>query len=428
MPEAKRARNGEHVPVVLGTSSKWRRVLFAKHFPEYGNDFMAADIDEKAIRLPRPEDMTIAIASAKADALLPHLAGRDVLLVCLDQVICCEDEVREKPESEAQAREFLESYRNGKGAKAVNGIVVHNTRTGRRVTGTDCATMHWKPFPDSVIEHFLEEKEIFNSAGAFIAGDEQMKPYIDRIDGAVDSIEGLPVAALRALLLRAAAPPATHVIFDMDGLLLDTETAYTVAQQEVLDRFDKKFTWELKAKMMGRKALEASQLLVDELSLQGKISAEGFLAERNVILDKLFADAKLLPGVGRLVRHLHKHGVPIAVATSSNREHFELKTSKHREFFGLFNHIVTGDRVSKSKPDPEIFLEAARQFVGGAPEASSVLVFEDAPVGVEAGLAAGMQVCHVPDANLALELRGRAHAELPSLEVFKPEEWGLPPF
>ncbi|PNH12160.1 Pseudouridine-5'-monophosphatase [Tetrabaena socialis] len=53
----------------------------------------------------------------------------------------------------------------------------------------------------------------------------------------------------------------------MDGLLLDTESAYTVAQQRILDRFSRTFTWELKAKMMGRQALEGAQVLLDALEL-----------------------------------------------------------------------------------------------------------------------------------------------------------------
>mmetsp|Transcript_43399 Transcript_43399/g.92953 ORF Transcript_43399/g.92953 Transcript_43399/m.92953 type:complete len:424 (-) Transcript_43399:116-1387(-) len=415
--------------IVLGSQSKYRRALFEKTFPEQGCDFMSADIDEKAIRRETPEEMTVAIAMGKADALLPKLEGRDVLLVCCDQVVACEEEVREKPETTEEAIKFLDSYRSGKGARCVNGVVVHNTKTGRRVTGCECATAFWKPFPDSVVEKLLAEKEIFSTAGGFMLEDPTLKPYVDRVEGSSDAIEGLPIAEVKSLLLRASAPAATHVLFDMDGLLLDTESAYTVAQKEILARFGKEFTWDLKAKMMGRKALDSAQIMIEELQLQGKLEAQAFVDEREKILDKLFAESALMPGVERLIRHLHKHHVPMAVATSSHRRHFDLKTTLHKELFGLMHHIVTGDMVKESKPHPEIFLHAASLFPNAeAIESEQVLVFEDAPNGVEAALAAKMQVCHVPDSNLARDLRGNSYGELPSLEAFKPEEWGLPPF
>eukprot|EP00448_Togula_jolla_P027358 CAMPEP_0170648820 /NCGR_PEP_ID=MMETSP0224-20130122/44941_1 /TAXON_ID=285029 /ORGANISM="Togula jolla, Strain CCCM 725" /LENGTH=424 /DNA_ID=CAMNT_0010980377 /DNA_START=67 /DNA_END=1338 /DNA_ORIENTATION=- len=409
--------------VVLGTSSKWRQALFAKHFPEHGLDFMAADIDEKAIRMDRPEEMTVAIACAKADALLPRLEGRQVLLICMDQVVCCDGVVREKPESEDEAKVFLDSYRQGKAAVCINGLVVHNTQTGKRVTAVDIASAFFKPFPDSVVESLIKKGEIFTCAGGFAVDSEEMSPYLDRTEGTVDSIEGLPVIALRKLLERAVAPAITHVLFDMDGLLLDTESKYTVAQQEVLDKWSKTFTWEVKAKIMGKKPLEACQIIIDHFGLAAEITAEEFMAERTKRLDVLFPNAGLMPGVERLVKHLHKHGLPMAVATSSDRRSFELKTSKHKELFGLMRHIVTGDEVSKSKPDPEIFLAAAARFEGGSPPAQQVLVFEDAPTGVQAGCSAGMQVCMVPDAKLEKALRGQAHCELESLEDFRPEQW-----
>merc|ERR1712224_784887 len=177
--------------------------------------------------------------------------------------------------------------------------------------------------------------------------------------------------------------------------------------------------------MGGRKAVEAAQILVDELDLGSEITAEAFVTEREKLLDILFAKSELLPGVERLIRHFHKNGVPMAVATSSHRRHFDLKTSTHKELFGLMHHIVTGDQVTKSKPDPECFLMAAGLFEGEKPEPGKVLVFEDAPNGVQAAVAAGMQVCHVPDANLGQDQRGGSHCELRSLEDFRPQDWGL---
>ena len=420
-------RSTKSLPVVLGSSSKWRRSVFKQEFPEFEGDFMSPDIDEKAIRAERPEDMCLAIARAKADALLPKVE-KQVLLVCMDQVTSCDGSIREKPESEKEARVFLESYRQGKPATFINGMVVHNTATGRRVSSLNLSKVQWKEFPNEVIDALVEKGEIFTCSGGVVVEDENLQKYQDSVEGTLDSVQGLPVKPLSMLLSRAQAPAVTHVIFDMDGLLLDTESSYSVAQQAILDKWNRKFTWDLKAKMMGKKALEACQLCIDELGLSSEISAEAFLEEREQRLDVLFAKAALLPGVERLVRHLHRHGIPMAVATSSHRRHFELKTSLHKDLFALMHHIVTGDQVTKSKPDPEIFTEAAGQFAKNPPLAEQILVFEDAPSGVEAGLAAGMQVCHVPDTNLSRSSCGFAHCELRSLEDFLPEEWGLPSF
>ncbi|GIL92925.1 hypothetical protein Vretifemale_20344 [Volvox reticuliferus] len=226
------------------------------------------------------------------------------------------------------------------------------------------------------------------------------------------------------------APTVLAVIFDMDGLLLDTEKAYTIAQQHILDRFGRTFTWELKAQMMGRQALEAAKVLLDALQLSpAEITPEQFLSERDALLHDIFPESPLLPGAERLVRHLAAHRIPIAVATGSNQSQFALKTSKHRDLFALFDNVVTGDMVHRAKPDPAIFLRAVEGLPPPIPAPASVLVFEDAPNGVQAALAAGMQVVMVPDGGLPVELqRCGATALLGSLEDFKPEEWGLPPY
>jgi len=222
--------------------------------------------------------------------------------------------------------------------------------------------------------------------------------------------------------------PVTHCLFDMDGLLLDTETFYTVAQQEIVGQYGKEFTWDLKAKMMGKKALESAQILVTELDIADKISAEEFLKLREEKLDELFPTSPLLPGVDKLIRHLHSHGIPIAVATSSHRRHFDMKTSQHEDLFKLFNHVITGDLVTKSKPDPEIFLLCKDRFEAPPADTASCLVFEDAPTGVAAGKAAGMQVVMVPDSQLDKSLIKEADVVLGSMEEFDPAHFGLPPY
>nr|KAF6492855.1 hypothetical protein HJG59_015098 [Molossus molossus] len=178
--------------------------------------------------------------------------------------------------------------------------------------------------------------------------------------------------------------PVTHLLFDMDGLLLDTERLYSVVFQEICGRYGKTYSWDVKSLVMG---------------------------------------------VERLIQHLRERKVPMAVATSSGSASFQMKTSRHKEFFALFDHIVLGDdpEVSKGKPDPDIFLACARRFSPPAP-VDKCLVFEDAPNGVEAALAAGMQVVMVPDGHLHRELTTKATVVLASLQDFQPELFGLPPY
>uniref|UniRef100_A0A023GGR8 pseudouridine 5'-phosphatase n=1 Tax=Amblyomma triste TaxID=251400 RepID=A0A023GGR8_AMBTT len=227
---------------------------------------------------------------------------------------------------------------------------------------------------------------------------------------------------------KAAFKPVTHVLFDMDGLLLDTETLYTEATQRVTSRYGKDYTWEVKASVMGAVGSESTRLIIDRLQLP--VTVEELESELHLMHAELFPTAKLMPGAERLVNHLHQCGVPIAVATSSKRDSFALKTSRHGDLFAKFHHIVCGGdtpEVARGKPHPDIFLVAASRFED-RPSPEKVLVFEDSPNGVQAAVAAGMQVVMVPDPRVNKDSRKDATLCLNSLEDFKPELFGLPPY
>ncbi len=194
---------------------------------------------------------------------------------------------------------------------------------------------------------------------------------------------------------------STHVLFDLDGVLLDTERLYTEATQAIVGRFGKTFTWDIKRDAMGRDADLSARIVLERLGVP--LTSEEFLAERGPILESLVARCQAMEGAEAFVRTLVGGGVQVAVATSSDRRLYELKVRPHA-WFDLFSAVVCGDdpRVGAKKPAPDIFLVAAGELRA---EPRRCLVFEDSLAGVEAALRAGMRVVALPDAAAGPEHR-----------------------
>ncbi|KAL2735936.1 pseudouridine-5'-phosphatase-like [Vespula squamosa] len=220
----------------------------------------------------------------------------------------------------------------------------------------------------------------------------------------------------------------THCIFDMDGLLLDTEILYSKAFNMISQKYGKEYTWEHKIKIMGFKSNESAKAIVEMLELP--ISGAEFESQLASIYMDIFPMCNLMPGAERLLNHLKNNNIPIALATSSSKTTSDIKTERWEHIFDLFHHKVYGGtdpEVEKGKPNPDIFLIAAQRFPD-KPEPSKCLVFEDSPNGVEAAVAAGMQVVMVPDPLLDKKYFQNATIVLKSLEDFRPELFGLPPY
>ncbi|MDY6802703.1 MAG: HAD-IA family hydrolase [Cyanobacteriota bacterium] len=217
----------------------------------------------------------------------------------------------------------------------------------------------------------------------------------------------------------------SHVIYDLDGLLLDTESIHAKVNAEVTARYGKIFSKEIKCQITGRKSIESARAIVELLELP--LTGEEYLEQRNALTYQLFPHAKSMPGAVRLTQHLHQQKIPQAVATSSSTEAFRLKTSNHRPWFSIFDNIIVGDNpaIKKGKPAPDIFLIVAQKW-GAKPE--ECLVFEDSLAGIEAASEAGMSAIAVPDPDMDKNLFAKADKVLNSLTEFEPELWQLPAF
>ncbi|PHH60297.1 hypothetical protein CDD81_1887 [Ophiocordyceps australis] len=217
-------------------------------------------------------------------------------------------------------------------------------------------------------------------------------------------------------------PPIRACIFDMDGLLIDTEDLYTLCINKVLERHGRPpMPWSVKAKLQGRPGPAATQIFQEWAQLP--ISHEQYMAELTELQRKHFPSAQPLPGVAPLLAHLQPR-VHLALATSSHAANFALKTAHLADLFSLFpaNCCVLGDdaRVprGRGKPLPDIFLLALQAINDSRPpdeppiRPEECLVLEDSVPGVEAGRRAGMRVVWCPHPKLKEEYAGREDAVL----------------
>ncbi|KAH8239015.1 hypothetical protein KR038_012080 [Drosophila bunnanda] len=226
-------------------------------------------------------------------------------------------------------------------------------------------------------------------------------------------------------LRRCLFQPVTHCIFELDGLLVDSERLRGDSIQKILDPFGHTFGFDLKMRCMGKPEAEQVDLIVSTYDL----NRCEFENQLKLLSRGEFARVNLLPGVERLLNHLHAFNVPMAIGSSCCRNSFDAKTSRHSKLFDVFHHVVlsgSDEEVKKGKPAPDLFLTTASRF-DGSPEPSKCLVFESSLLGMEAALAAGMQVVLVPDPLVSLRTSALATLRLKSLESFRPQYFGLPP-
>lgn len=194
------------VHIILGSSSKWRRREIESLFRNAMDlriSMMSPEIDEKAIRHEDAEQLVLAIAHAKADALLPRIpqSTERIFLITADQVARYKGQIREKPKDRNQAFEFLKSYSNSS-VETISGIVVTDVSTNIRQEGVDIATVYFSHIGDDLIQRTIDREDVMNCCGGFMIDDEELKDCVVRIDGGSGSIMGISKRLTVELLLK----------------------------------------------------------------------------------------------------------------------------------------------------------------------------------------------------------------------------------
>jgi HAD superfamily hydrolase (TIGR01509 family) len=198
--------------------------------------------------------------------------------------------------------------------------------------------------------------------------------------------------------MEPVAPDA--VVFDNDGLLLDTESVWTRAEEDLFERRGADFTPADKRELVGTSAAIAGAVLEKRLGEPGR--AGDLIEELNaLVVAELEHGVEAMIGARELLHTLRQRGTPIGLVSNSPIA-FVVRSLELVGFEDHFDVVLSAHEVAAPKPAPDPYLEACRRL--GVEPGPGVVALEDSPTGVAAARAAGLTVIGVPSIDgVALE-------------------------
>lgn len=187
-------------------------------------------------------------------------------------------------------------------------------------------------------------------------------------------------------------------LFDFDGVIMDTETQYTVFWNEQGLKY-------LNEEDFGRRIKGQTLAQIYEKHFSTLPEAQQEITAKLNVFEKQMS-YEYIPGVEAFIADLRRHGVKIAVVTSSNEEKMQNVYNAHPEFKGMVDRILTGEMFARSKPAPDCFLLGMEIF-GATPE--NTYVFEDSFHGLQAGMTSGATVIGLATTNSREAITGKVH-------------------
>jgi HAD superfamily hydrolase (TIGR01509 family) len=197
-------------------------------------------------------------------------------------------------------------------------------------------------------------------------------------------------------MMRAMPPQGPDaVLFDNDGLLLDTESVWTRAEEDLFERYGAEFTAEHKRELVGTSADVAAGMIEGWLGRPGR-RAELMEELDGLVVAELEHGVEAMVGARDLLEGLKAQGTPIGLVSNSPMR-FVRRSLEIVGFEAIFDVLISGHDVAAPKPAPDPYLEACKQL--GVEAGPGVIALEDSPTGVAAARAAGLTVIGVPSVD-----------------------------
>ena len=202
------------------------------------------------------------------------------------------------------------------------------------------------------------------------------------------------------------------VVFDMDGVLVDTEHLWDEVREALTREWGGRYTPEAQEAMMGMSSLEWSRYLHEVVGLREAPETINAEVVRRMLI-RYETELPVVPGAVEAVDRLAAAGLRLALASSSNRELIDA-VLRALELTALFEVTVSSEEVARGKPAPDVYLEAARRL---RVEPARCAAVEDSASGIRAAKAAGMRVIAYPNRHYppAAEVLALADGVLASL-------------
>jgi len=215
-----------------------------------------------------------------------------------------------------------------------------------------------------------------------------------------------------------ASSSIAAVVFDMDGVLVDTEHLWDEVREELTTEWGGRYTPEAQEAMMGMSSLEWSRYLHETVGLREQPETINEEVVRRM-LARYEVELPVIPGAIEAVRRLDAAGYRLAVASSSNRELIDAVLGR-LELAPLFEVTVSSEEVGRGKPAPDVYLETARRL---GVEPTRCVAIEDSASGIRAARAAGMRVVAYPNRHYppATDVLASADVVIDSLDVLRSE-------